>query len=302
MISPDDPVVGHGLTSHRDVLHRCRQSLAKLKDDVAVWSSIRAFPPLAVVAALNGVAGLVLVRKFSGGPPLSLTNGRLCFVASAVALLTLGARLLLGRIERTSPALWLRTVLMVLCVSPLVVLLSTVTSRHAPWAVSFTSAVAVATGCVILLWRRHQSARSGASDEAFPSGAWEREPRDAEALCSQPPDPIECQSTNTDRSAGEWTERISDESGQMTFRGQVMADFAARQSVVTVHIPFLPPYAGIPDFACEVIDAPTVRARTPAVYRYGARVELKRAGDTLHPARVQIRFRACAAGEASRAA
>lgn len=302
MTDRNGPVSDRPSAKYPDALHRCRQSLAKLKDDVAVWSSIRAFPPLAVIAALNGVAGLVLLRKFSGGAPLSLTNGRLCFVACAVALLTIGARWLLCRIERMVPALWLRTVLMVLCLSPLVVLLATVTSRQAPWAVSFTSALAVATGCMILLWKRQRSPRSGTSDEGIPSGAWDREPRAAEALCSQPPDPIGCQSTNADRSADEWTERFADESGQMTFRGQVMTDFAAGQSIATVHIPFFPAFTGTPDFACEVIDAQAVRARTPAVYRYGARVELKRAGDTSHPARVQIRFRASTAGTASRAA
>jgi hypothetical protein len=85
-------------------------------------------------------------------------------------------------------------------------------------------------------------------------------------------------------------------------RGQVFAEFAAGQSVSVVHIPFCPAFALLPELACEVIDAPAVRARAPAVFRYGARVELKRAGDISHPIRVAIRYQAGVSTKASRAA
>jgi hypothetical protein len=97
-------------------------------------------------------------------------------------------------------------------------------------------------------------------------------------------------------------ERTLDDSKAVTCRGRLQAEFSAGQSVAVVHIPFCPAFGVIPEFTCEVIDAPAVRARAPAVFRYGARVELKRSGDTSHPARVAIHFRASATANESRAA
>ena len=97
-------------------------------------------------------------------------------------------------------------------------------------------------------------------------------------------------------------ERTLDASGAVSLRGQVQAEFAAGQSTTVVHIPFCPPLALLPEVACEIIDAPTVRARAPSVFRYGARVELKRAGDISASVRVAVGFRASAAANAARAA
>ena len=97
-------------------------------------------------------------------------------------------------------------------------------------------------------------------------------------------------------------ERTLDDSGAVALRGQTLAEFAAGQSVAVVHIPFCPAFELLPEITCEVIDAAAVRARAPAVYRYGARVELRRSGDVSHPTRAVIRFRAGVAANTSRAA
>jgi len=99
-----------------------------------------------------------------------------------------------------------------------------------------------------------------------------------------------------------WMERTIDELGAVKLQGSVRADFAAGQTIATVHISFSPAFARLPEFSCEVVDAPSVRARTPAVYRYGARIELKRTGDVSRTDHVEIRFHACAARDSSRAA
>jgi hypothetical protein len=75
-------------------------------------------------------------------------------------------------------------------------------------------------------------------------------------------------------------------------RGKVSARFAAGQSLTTVHIPFIPVFAGVPEFSWEIIDQPAVRARSPVVYRFGARIELKRSGSVGLPLDAELEFRA----------
>ncbi|MGE5194375.1 MAG: hypothetical protein ACM3U2_17950 [Deltaproteobacteria bacterium] len=282
--------------------------MACRKAELAIWADIRAFPPLAVVAGLDCLAALVLWRKAAGGPPLYLTNARLCLAGLAVAALTVAGRWWLARIESESPAVWIRSVLMALAVLPMLALLSLANSQHSHWAVSFTSALAVASGGAVLLWNRISSAPSAevptpgtaAITLAFPMIP-------VTPPVSESKTPAETSPARTPPGTGApnseaWMERTIDESGTVKLQGQVVAEFAAGQSVATVHIPFCPPFARIPEFECDAIDAPGVRPRTPAVFRYGARVELKRAGDTSHPARAKVRFHACASADASRAA
>src|SRR5437879_4503896 len=85
---------------------RFRIASARLQLDLSVWANARAIPALALLAGLDCVAGLVLLRQFSGGAVLRVANGRLCGAAVAAAVLTIGSRWLLSRIEREPPALW----------------------------------------------------------------------------------------------------------------------------------------------------------------------------------------------------
>src|SRR5262245_47371460 len=269
---------------------RIFRALARRQEELAVWADIRAFPPLAAIAAVDCVAGLVLWRKLAGGPPLHLTNARLCIAGLSVAVLTVAGRWWLARIERETPALWIRSLLMVLGAAPIIVLLSLANSQHSPWAVSMTSALAVGAGGAALLWNRLSRAPNASAQPPavqpvtipFPATST------AAAAAGEKPD--------------EWMERTLDGSGAVTWRGRLQAEFAAGQSVAVVHVPFCPAFGVIPEFTCEIMDAPAVRTRAPAVFRYGARVELKRSADVSHPARVAIHFRASATANASRAA
>src|SRR5262249_30996724 len=97
--------------------------LGQAKCDAAMWADLRAFPALAVIAALDCVGPLVLARKWGGGPPFHLTNARFLVGALAAGALVLGSRWWLGRMECNPPARWLRVVLAALGILPMLALL-----------------------------------------------------------------------------------------------------------------------------------------------------------------------------------
>ncbi|HMC12436.1 MAG TPA: hypothetical protein VKH44_14145, partial [Pirellulaceae bacterium] len=137
---------------------RWQHAWARLIRDLAVWSDIRAFPPLALLAGLNCVAGLILLRQRPGGLPLTLTNWRLCIAGIAAAGLTIGSRWLLARIEREPPAFRIRVFLAAVSVFPLIVLLTVATPRNSIPVIGFVSLLAVAAGNANLLWSRRPAA------------------------------------------------------------------------------------------------------------------------------------------------
>jgi hypothetical protein len=308
------------ITALRESAGSIRHCAAGVPADLAVWTDVRAFPPLAVIAALDCLAGLLLWRKSAGGSPLALTNVRLSLAALAIAALIVGGRWWLARIEGKSPALWLRTLLMVLAALPMLVLLSLANAHHSPWAVSLTGALTVVSGGAVLLWNRLSSARSASSESPSPLPVLVRFPATVVAVPC-PTDADRAVPTSVPGNAAgttylvddangataggepdEWMERTTDGSGSAILRGRVVAEFTSGQSVATVHIAFCPAFVQIPEFTCEVEGAPSARARAPAVYRYGARIELKRAGDTSAPARLRLCFRASIPAGSSRAA
>ncbi len=298
----------HLLAGCREIAESIRRALPRVPADLAIWADVRAFPPLAVIAGLDCVAALVLWRKYSGGPAMHLTNGRLCVAAFGIAALAVTGRWWLARIERQPPALWLRALLSGLGALPMLILLSLANSHHSPWAVSFVSALAVVSGGVVLLWNRLASAPAAAVRSPAQSAVALRFPT---ATFAPPVPAPERSSTTVPGTAFDppvrpdsdaWMTRTIDESGAAKLRGSVHAEFAAGQTIATIHVSFSPAFLRTPEFSCEVVDAPAIRARTPAVYRYGARVELKRSGDSSSPARAEIRFHACAAHDVSHAA
>jgi hypothetical protein len=277
-----------------------RNALARLKKDVSVWAERRAFPALAAIAGLDSVAGLVLGRRFNGGPPLYITNARLVIGAVAATVMAIAGRWWLSRIEREPPARWLRILLTALCVLPILALLSLANSQHSPWAVSIASALAVATGAAVLLWDRVALISSTPVSISIPSLAV-RAPlltpigqAGAETKYCVQELPLTKSREIHAADSDEWMKRKRSDSGLVTVDGQAIAEFSAGQSVLSVHIPFCPTFSRIPEFSYEIMNEPSVLARKPAVYRYGARLELKRTGDTSHSARVEIRFRATA--------
>ena len=269
----------------RDAKMRGRIAGARLLRDLAVWYDIRVFPPLALLAGLNCVAGLILMRLRSGGLPLTMTNWRLCLAAVSAAGLTIASRWLLARIENEPPAFRIRVFLAALSVFPLIVLLTVATPRNSLMAIGFVSLLAVAAGNANLLWNRRNSSSR-------------RAPRDFRDRPAETAMPIVAVSDDTPAvlptpAAGSaWTERSRDEHGRLLLQGKVSARFAAGQSLTTVHIPFIPVFPRVPEFSCRIIDQPAVRARSPVVYRFGARIELKRAASVGLPLDVEIEFRA----------
>ena len=236
-----------------------------------------------------------------------------------------------GRLERHSPALSTRVLLALFSVLPVVVLFTAITSRHSPWTISLVSGLAVATWSTVLTWRRRWDEgeanpasgplvireRARESDGESSLKTERRAPvvataqqmvDDARIMKADPPAGAadlsageRREASSADRAAAEWTERTTDAAGQLIVRGQLSANFEAGQTHATAHIPFWPPFAGAPEFSCEVVDQASVRAR-PAVFHYGARLELRRAGDVATPLEVSIRFRAAAPSRANRAA
>jgi hypothetical protein len=85
-------------------------------------------------------------------------------------------------------------------------------------------------------------------------------------------------------------------------RGNVAARFESGESLATIHIPFQPPFDRAPEFSYEAVNAAAIRVRPPAVFRYGARLELKRSGDLDAPLQSPVRFQAVARERTARAA
>jgi hypothetical protein len=272
-----------------------RIAQARLSRDLAVWSDIRAFPPLALLAGLNCVAGLIVMRQRGPGLPLTMSNSRLCVAAVATAGLTIGSRWLLGRIERDPPAFRIRVFLAAVSVLPLIVLLTVATPRNSLGAIGFVSLLAVAAGNANLLWnRRHSAPRAISPIASF-------RPTETKPAAVRIADEAAPALLSTHAAGSEWTERSCDARGQILLRGKVSACFAAGQSQATIHVPFIPAFACIPEFSCQIIDQPEVRVRTHVAYLYGVRIELKRSGSVVQPLDVAVEFRATQA-ETARAA
>jgi len=64
--------------------------------------------------------------------------------------------------------------------------------------------------------------------------------------------------------------------GVEEIEGSVRVLFAAGQRIVSVHVPFSPPFAVAPQVECELVSDEEVRSKVSVVYPYGIRIELKR--------------------------
>lgn len=282
------------------------RAVIRLRNDLTDWCDIRVTSPLAALAGLNCVAGLILLRAQSGGPAFKLSDMRLCVAAGAAAGLAIACRWALSNCQRVEPAFWIKTLLAAFSVLPLVALFTVATPRNSFLAVSFVSALGVMSANANLLWKR----KSNVTAEE-PDRTWDFR-RDVSAVRRQPivapiVDAIEPvrfgrnETVERPRPA-EWCERTTDDCGNAIVRGNIVARFEAGQSQATAHIPFQPPFDRVPEFSFEVIDAPAIRVRTPAVFRYGARLELKRSGDIVSALQVPVQFQATAHARTVRAA
>lgn len=300
---------------------------AKVHCDVALWFDVRAISPLAVLAGLNCIAGLMLFQERAGGTLPRLTNLRLCIAAGAAAFLIIASRWLLLRIERERPAFWIRSLLAAASILPLVTLLMTAAVQNALWAVGVVLILTVAAANANLLWSFcfesdreplrlapvpvHEASAIRFSEpialeqlihQKHTTAAGQPASKPALRIEQAPAPAVERAPVIGRQTADDWQERTIGELGRTVVRGKQTAVFAAGQSQTTIHIPFVPPFAVLPEFSCKVADAPGVRARTPAVYRYGARIELKRSAGLETELRVAVEFCALATIVGKRAA
>lgn len=282
------------------------RALVRLRRDLADWCDIRVTSPLAVLAGLNCVAGLILVRAHGGGATIKLSDARLCTAAGAAAGLAIASRWALSNCQRADPAFWIKSLLAAFSVLPLAALFTVATPRNSLLAIGVVSALALVAGNANLFWKRKSpkaAAQPGtASDYSHGASAGDRQP-------DCPPTTLPVLSGLTDLSESherprlaEWCERSTDEFGNTVVLGSIVARFEPGQSLATVHVAFQPPFDRVPEFSFEVLDAALVRVRTPAVFRYGARLELKRSEAIDAALQTPLRFQAVSQASTLRAA
>ncbi|MBS0263849.1 MAG: hypothetical protein JSS02_18065, partial [Planctomycetes bacterium] len=281
-----------------------RRAAVRLWHDVANWCDVRFTTPLAILAGLNCVAAVVFLRLQSP-KPFVMNDSRLCGAAAGAALLAVFSRWIIRNCERVEPAFWIKALLAGLSVLPFAALFSIATPKNSLLAVAAVSALAVVAGNATMLWRRKvsrhtahyawgekQAHRERSPHESKHEPKHERKPepkvhrpapvesvtpvkttsprlrvvRDDEPSAAPFTPPAALEPTRT----GEWCERTSHESGVPMVHGCLIARFEPRQSLANVHIPFQPPFDKAPEFSFQIFDGGDVRARTPAVFRYGA--------------------------------
>lgn len=83
-------------------------------------------------------------------------------------------------------------------------------------------------------------------------------------------------------------QRRSTDEGNELLEGQLVATFAAGARQTVLHVPFIPPFSGVPRLDCEVADGSDVRVKVAVVFPYGARLELKRTTSELPELSVEV--------------
>lgn len=87
-------------------------------------------------------------------------------------------------------------------------------------------------------------------------------------------DPVAEERSND--STTQWMTRQSLPDGAEQIEGAIRVSFAAGQRAVSVHVPFSPPFAAVPQVECETEGDAPARWKLAVVYAYGMRVDLKR--------------------------
>ncbi|MBC7820967.1 MAG: hypothetical protein IAG10_29125 [Planctomycetaceae bacterium] len=95
----------------------------------------------------------------------------------------------------------------------------------------------------------------------------------------------------SDESTTQWMTRQSLPDGVDQIEGAIRVSFAAGQRAASVHVPFSPPFAAVPQVECEAIGDDPARWKVSVVYAYGMRVELKRESSD-EPAEIELSYSA----------
>ena len=80
----------------------------------------------------------------------------------------------------------------------------------------------------------------------------------------------------TGDSTTQWMTRQALPGGVDQIEGAIRVTFAGGQRAASVHVPFSPPFAAVPQVECEANGDDPARWKVSVVYAYGMRVELKR--------------------------
>ncbi len=102
-------------------------------------------------------------------------------------------------------------------------------------------------------------------------------------------------------STTQWMTRQSLPDGTEQIEGAIRVSFAAGQRAASVHVPFSPPFATVPQVECETDGDDPARWKLAVVYAYGMRVDLKRESSD-EPAEIELSYSATCEATASEAA
>lgn len=99
----------------------------------------------------------------------------------------------------------------------------------------------------------------------------------------------------------QWMTRQSLPDGVDQIEGAIRVPFAAGHRAVSVHVPFSPPFAAVPEVECETVGEEPARWKLSVVYAYGMRVDLKRESSD-EPAEIELSYSAICESTSSEAA
>ncbi len=230
-----------------------------LRDELRLWNAWLTLPRRPVLllwAAINIVALVVVCRWLTGGT----AHGLNALPALAISLLLtaivcgceLACRLIPQSPDEPAPHT-LAAALHTLALLPLLCLL--LTSTRSPFTVTFVMTLTA------LVAARHPLLQLL-----------------ADRLPQHPAPPLPPPSVPF-RDAQQWFSRNTAD-GQDRIEGQVTAEFAAGQTLAMVHLTFNPPFSALPELECEPEEtddpATDLRWKVAALYRYGARIEVRR--------------------------
>ena len=105
----------------------------------------------------------------------------------------------------------------------------------------------------------------------------------------------------SDDSTTQWMTRQSLPDGAEQVEGSIRVFFAPGQRAASVHVPFSPPFAAVPQVECETVGDDPARWKLSVVYAYGMRVDLKRESSD-EPAEIELSYSATCESTASEAA
>jgi hypothetical protein len=107
----------------------------------------------------------------------------------------------------------------------------------------------------------------------------------------------ECEETPPENVTQQFV-RCHDAEGIDTLSGFVRVFFSVGQRTGNIHLAFCPSFAQTPELTVEQLEGPDARIKTSQLLPYGARLEIKLAGQVDRPASVLLQFVAHEGSEA----